>query len=101
MTNMHHIRLCTFITARAAALLPGCLATGRRTGVARACRLCIFRDAGAVGDERHLVLECAGLAPIRAKYADLSIACHCHKDHTTRPFFAQQDHLRVFHYVID
>ena len=49
------------------------IATGRRTGVARACRLCTFCDAGAVGDKKHLVLtlECAQLAPFLAKYADL------------------------------
>ena len=73
------------------------IATGRRTGVARACRLCTFCDAGAVGDKKHLVFECAQLAPLRAKYADL----FNDKDHTMRSFFAQRDHLRVLHYVID
>ena len=73
------------------------IATGRRTGVARACRLCTFCDAGAVGDEKHLVFECAQLAPLRAKYADLFID----KDHTMCSFLAQRDHLGVFHYVID
>ena len=44
------------------------------------CRSC---DAGAVGDEKHLVFECAQLAPLRAKYADL----FSDKDHTMRFFF--------------
>ena len=43
------------------------IATGRVTGVARACRLCTFCDAGAVRDKIHLVFELAGLAPLRAK----------------------------------
>ena len=47
------------------------IATGRRTGVARACRLSAFCDARAVGDEKYLVFECAQLAPLRAKYAHL------------------------------
>ena len=69
------------------------IATGRCTGVARACRLCTFCDAGAVGDEKHLVFEYAQLAPLQAKYADL----FNDKDHILRYFLAQQDHLRVFH----
>ena len=31
------------------------IASGRRNGVAWACRLCTFCDAGAVGDEKYLV----------------------------------------------
>ena len=73
------------------------IATGRRTGVARTCRLCTFSDAGAVGDKKHLLFECAQLAPLRAKYADL----FNDKDHTMPSFFAQQDHLRVYNYVIN
>ena len=30
------------------------IATARRTGVAKACRLCTLCDAGAEGDEKHL-----------------------------------------------
>ena len=49
------------------------VATDCRASVSRACRLCTFCDAGpgAVGDERHLVLEYAGLASFQAKYAGL------------------------------
>ena len=72
------------------------IATGRRTGVAMACRLCTFCDAGAVKDEKHLVFECAQLAPLRAKYADsMTRITPCVL------FFAQRDHLGVFHCVID
>ena len=72
-------------------------ATDRCTGVARACRLCTFRDAGAIEDKRHLVLECAGVIPLWAKYADL----FNDNDYTMHSFLAQQDHLRVFHYVTE
>ena len=51
----------------------------------------------AVGDEMHLVFECASLAALRAEYADLFTTTTT----TMRSFFAQSDHLRVFHYVID
>ena len=54
-------------------------------------------SAGTLGDERHLVFECASLAALRAKYSDLFTATTT----TMRYFFAQSDHLRVFHYVID
>ena len=71
------------------------IATGCWTGVAKASRQCTFCDAGAAGHKRRLAFECAGLASLRAKYADLF------NDHTVRSFCMQQDHLRVFHYVVD
>ena len=55
-----------------------------------------------VGAQRH-ELWCpdadvpASLTAVRAKYADLLTATTT----TMRSFFAQSDHLRVFHYVID
>ena len=58
---------------------------------------CTFCSAGTLGDEQHLVFVCASLAALRAKYADLFTATTT----TMRLFFAQSDHLRVFHYVID
>ena len=80
------------------------IATGRRAGVVRASRHCTFCSAGALGDKMHLVFECAYLvfecaflAALRAKYADLFTTTTT----TMRSFFAQSDHLRVFHYVID
>ena len=49
------------------------IATGCRAGVVRpglsgprASRHCTFCSAGALGDERHLVYECASLAALRA-----------------------------------
>ena len=73
------------------------IVVGRHTGVPRASRLCTFCGAAALGDERHLVFECAALAELRTKYADL----FGDTDQTMRTFFAQPDHLRVFHYVIE
>ena len=73
------------------------IATGRRAGVVRASRHCTFCSAGALGDEMHLVFECASLAALRAKYADLFTTTTT----TMRSFFAQSDHLRVLHHVID
>ena len=59
------------------------IATGRCTGIARACRLCTFCGAGTVGDDKHLVFECAQLPPLQAKHADL----FNDKDHTMHFFF--------------
>jgi len=63
----------------------------------RARKVCSCCNSGAVGDEVHLVFECAALAPLRQRCTDLFT------DNTTnmRSFFAQHDYLRVFHYVID
>ena len=54
---------------------------------------CTCCDGGALGDERHLVFECT----LRQTYADLLT------DDTgsVRSFFAQQDHMRVFHFTVD
>ena len=41
------------------------IATGRRVGVVRASRHCTFCSAGTLGDEQHLVFECASLAALR------------------------------------
>ena len=42
-------------------------------------------------------IECAALAGLRVRYADSFNG----SSQTMLSFFAQQDHLRVFHYVID
>lgn len=73
------------------------VATGHRPRVVRASKQCTSCSAGSLSDERHLVFECAPLAAIRAKYSDLFTAT----THTMRSFFAQREHLGVFHYDID
>ncbi|KAL3157281.1 hypothetical protein ABBQ38_001513 [Trebouxia sp. C0009 RCD-2024] len=75
------------------------VAAGRLAGadhVDRVHRVCTCCSSGAVGDEMHLVFECAALAPLRQRYASLFTV----RTDTMRSFFAQQDHLGVFHYVI-
>ena len=76
------------------------VAAGRLAGaghVSRAQRICTCCNSGAVGDEMHLVFECVALAPLRQRYATLFTGL----TDTMRSFFAQHDHLGVFHYVID
>ena len=76
------------------------IATGRLAGaghVGRANRVCLACTSGAIGDEMHLVFQCAALAPLRQRHADLFTP----PTDTMRSFFAQQDHLGVLNYVID
>ncbi len=76
------------------------IAAGRFAGaahVARAHRVCLACNSGAVGDERHLVFECTALASLRSRYAYLFTGA----TDTMRSFFAQPDHMGVFHYVVD
>ena len=50
------------------------IATGRYARAAhfdRAQRVCSFCNSGALGDERHLIFDCAALAFLRSRYADL------------------------------
>ncbi len=75
-------------------------ATRRFAGAAhvdRAHRVCLACNSGAVGDEMHLVFECAALASLRSRYASLFTG----STDTMRSFFAQPDHVGVFHYVVD
>ena len=75
------------------------VAIGRLAGpghVDRAQRVCMCCNTGAIGDERHLVFECVALTPLRGRYASLFTS----DTNTMRSFFAQRDHLGVFHYVI-
>ena len=79
------------------------VATGRFVGaaqnhVARAHRVCLACNSGAVGDEMHLVFECTALASLRS-----SMFTGGPDTMSSRPwsFFAQPDHMGVFHYVED
>ena len=69
------------------------LAVGR---VDRANRVCLACNSGAIGDEKHMIFECAALAPLRQQHTDLFTP----RTNTMRSFFAQQDHLGVLNYVI-
>ena len=39
--------------------------------VDRAQRVCLFCNSGALGDERHLIFECAALTSLWSRYANL------------------------------
>ncbi len=82
-------------------------ATGRLAGTAhvdRAHRLCLCCNSGAVGNEKHIVLECAALASLRLQYAALFTAmASADTMHLTsyEVLLAQSEHMGVFRYVTD
>ena len=79
------------------AIAIACLLLAGAAHVDRAHRVCLACNSGAVGDEKHLVLECTALASLRSRYASLFTG----STDTMRSFFAQPDHIGVFHYVAD
>ena len=67
-------------------------AAGRLAGagyVDKANRICLACNCGAIGNERHMTFECAALAPLRQRHADLFTPC----SNTMRCCFAHQHHL--------
>ena len=50
-----------------------------------------------VADELHMIHECPVLQPLRLQYAALFTP----DTNTMRSFFAQQDHMQVFKFVLD
>ena len=74
------------------------IVTGRWEGIPRADRICLLcRDSRALGDERHLLLECNALSAIRQEYADLLLSC---RDSMQRLIW-HPDQILVFRYVRD
>ena len=65
--------------------------------VARADRVCTHCGGAAVADELHMIHECPVLQPLRLQYAALFTP----DTDTMRSFFAQQDHMQVFKFVLD
>ncbi len=59
--------------------------------------MCQFPVELLMGDEMHLIFECTALASLRSRYASL----FTDTAGTMRSFFAQPDHIGVFHYVVD
>ncbi len=51
----------------------------------------------AVADELHMIFECPALQAVRQRYAPLFST----DTNTMRSFFAQQDHMQVFKFVLD
>ena len=60
----------------------------------RAARVCTYCGGHAVGDEMHMILN---VPPLIARYANLFTP----ETDTMRRFFARQDRLRVFQFVLD
>ena len=82
------------------------IAAGRCAGAAHVDRapglshwVCLSCNSGAVGDEKHLIFGCAAVASLRSWYASASL-CTSSTD-TMRSFFAQPNHMGVFHCVVD
>ena len=70
---------------------------GRRTGTPRDQRLCQHCTLHAIHDEKHLVLECPAMQPVRDRYPALfSPACS-----TMQLFMWQPDTVGVAHYILD
>ena len=51
----------------------------------------------SAGDELHMVYECPALQPLPQRYASLFST----QTDTMRSFFAQQDHMQVFKFILD
>ena len=67
------------------------VAAGRFAGaadVARAHRVCLACNSGAVGDKMHLTFECTALATLQSWYASLFTG----STDTMRSFFPHPDH---------
>ncbi len=64
--------------------------------VARANRVCTHCGGVAVADEMHIIFECPALHALRQQYAPLFPT----NIDTMRSFFAQQDHMQVFKFVL-
>ena len=48
---------------------------GRHFNLPRASRVCNLCDTDALGDERHMLLECPALADFRLRFASLLLSC--------------------------
>ena len=70
---------------------------GRRTGAPRPQRLCQRCDQHAVGDQRHMVFECAALQCVRDEYAALTVHGAC----TMQQFMWQVDLTGVAYFIKD
>ena len=73
----------------------GCFAGGQN--VARAYRVCTHCGRMAVADGLHMIFECPALQAVRQQYAPLFST----DTNTMRSFFAQQDHMQFFRFVLD
>ena len=49
---------------------------GRHFNLPRASRVCNLCNTDALGDERHMLLECPALADLRLQFSSLLLPCH-------------------------
>ena len=75
------------------------IVAGRFSGdqhVAKTDRVCTHCGGIAVAEELHMIYECPVRQPLRLQYAALSTL----DTNTMMSFFAQQDHMQVFRFVL-
>ena len=76
------------------------IVAGRFSGdqhVASTDRVCTHCGGIAVADELHMIHECPVLQPLEVQYAALFTP----DTNTMKSFFARQDHMQVFKFVLD
>ena len=69
---------------------------GRRFNLSRASRVCNLCNTAALGDERHMLLECPALAGLRLHFSSLLMSC---SSVMRRPLWAK-DQREVCRYII-
>ena len=67
------------------------------SGIKDTPRGCTHCGGVVVADELHMTHECPVVQPFRLQYAALFTP----DTNTMRSFFAQQDHMQVFKFVLD
>ena len=72
------------------------IVVGRQSGVPRGDRLCPHCNAAVLGDELHMIFECAFLQPLRSRFGRLFSA----DTRTMRAFFSQADFGGVLDFVL-
>ncbi len=69
---------------------------GRHFNLPRASRVCNLCNTGALGDERHMLLECPALADLRLQFSSLLLSCSS----VMRRLLWAKDQHEVCRYII-
>ena len=69
---------------------------GRHCNLLRASRDCNLCNTGALGDERHMLLECPALADLRLQFPSLLLSCSS----VMRRLLWAKDQHEVCRYII-
>ena len=69
---------------------------GRHFNLPWASRVCNLCSTDALGDERHMLLECPALADLRLQFSSLLLSCSC----DMRWLFWAKDQHEVCRYII-